>query len=191
MLIGVAFLAVYFGFMGIMIYYRIALPEPSGKESDPFVLMEEYINGQDTEVVLYGSDINFRKNMIRWTPVDVIDADKIHTNHKHVYLIVNDLDNEIDLTDDDCAELVEYADNNPWFSFVYLGKDKLGTFSELAHDKEGVNKGSLSFGYEYSNNSRIINKAIWDEGAESRSAEDTPALLGDNIISSIYRTSVT
>ena len=84
--------------------------------------------------------------------------------------------------------MIKFADNNPWFSFLYLGKEKLHTFSELAHDEEGVRTGSLSFGYEFFQNSRIIHEGIWDEEAVSHFGEANPTLLGDNIIGTIYRT---
>lgn len=186
-IIAAMLVTVLIGVTGIfMVYYTIIRPETSDPQPDMFVEQEEYINGTKTEILLYGHDIEFREHKIRWTPVNKLDTDKIHTNYDHVYLIINDWDEHVDLSDNDCNKLLEFADENPWFSFVYIGRDKLNIFSQLASDKNSSDD-ALSFGYEYYQGKRVVREDIWDQDSLNRYGEKEPTLLGDNIVSSMYR----
>lgn len=170
--------------LGMFIYYQVILPDESEMKPDPYVEKAEYIRESKTEMLIYGDDVHFRKHIIMWTPLTEINLEKIHSNYDNVYLIINDWDHHVDLSDNDCNKLLEFADENPWFSFVYIGKDKLNIFNQLANDGQDKIEDSLSFGYEYCDGRRVIRNDIWDQSCLDR---NDITLMGDNITSSIYR----
>ena len=141
------------------------------------------------DVLLYGDDIVFPRNL-NCEKVSNIEEDTISNDHRTVYLIINDLDGNLDLSKDEFVYLKEYADEHSNFNYYYLGTDKLDFIEETFQNCDQVcnfDERDMSSGYETREGDKMLIGGIWSKDDEECLTEDNPDMIGENLIWHMYQ----
>jgi hypothetical protein len=103
-----------------------------------------------SEILLYGDDIHFRE-AVKYKKIDDIDDATLKTDKtfKYHFLIVNDLNNNLKITEDDFIRLKKHADENQ-LNFYYIGEQYLNVLRELGFYGVAYNDENRSVAYTIS-----------------------------------------
>lgn len=178
-----------FGIVGIIVIaacafgiYRWKLSITPGDGSEARQKIEYLNEGVDFKLLLYGDDIDFPKEL-KYEKISSLECANWQKDNDCVYLIINDLNNNIDFDKDSYLEIKKYADKNLNFNFYYLGTDDLEMIQNNTEDCN-LNDTDMSFGYIVYEGNRLIHYGLWSEN-DNQYLDVNPDLLSENIYSRI------
>lgn len=137
------------------------------------------INDHPTNVMILGDDIQF-PDEFKYTKISKLDEDSLSKAdaYQYYFLIINDLDNSVYLSDEEIDLIWDYI-YNQHYSFIYLGEKYLSKWdnSQYIIDTEG----SQCVAYQSEGGSVIRVTGLWGE-EENEIYKEYQNLLGDMII---------
>lgn len=143
----------------------------------------EYLNNEvDLELLLYGEDIDFPKEL-EYSKIDSLKSENWQKDNDYVYLIINDLNGSIDFDKETYMQLIEYANKNTNFNFYYIGTDDLDMIRENTEDANMADE-DMSFGYVVNEGHRIIHLGLWTKN-DNQYLEMSPELLSECVYSGV------
>jgi len=132
-----------------------------------------------TDVMLLGDDIIFQRGFKAREITEVNDeALKRDTLHKYSFLIINDLQNNVNLTQDNIEMIRDYIYNKHYTVF-YLGDKYLSAWDDSQFITNVEGSRSVVFQNEVGQVVRIT--GLWGE-REAEMMQEYPNILGDVII---------
>ena len=134
---------------------------------------------KNVDIKLYGTDIQFEEDL-QYEKVQKIDSSVFESSKKYVYLIINNLDGNLNITDKELQLLKKLMDDNMNYNMIFFGKN-LEQLVKVGFLKEIDDKDDYSFGYLMSSGFRRGYRGIWNKEDE----EEFPDTLGKPIISTI------
>lgn len=153
---------------------------------DPYVDTLNYLNNDmNVKILFYGEDdIPFHKDM-EYTKIQLLDKETLMYDNNYIYLLINDLNGKLNVTEEQIQFLLNYANKNTNFNFYYIGtsafpylKSNLTDFS-----LDDTNK---SFGYIIYSGDRLQDYGLWKNN-DNEHYKNNPALLGESIIDNIFQ----
>ena len=165
-------------YVGLKIYFGIKV----SFTDEPNYHVEALNNKYDFELYTYGEDIVFPKGLI-YHKMDSLNLDEISLDHDYVYLIINDLNGSVNLSEESFLDLMHLADKYTSFNFQYIGREALPMINKNV-ESANLTSDDLSFGYIIGSGDRVISHGFWDAAGNNLLA-DKPNLLGDTIVSAI------
>ncbi len=166
----------------IVFYISSRNPEDEGKDTYDYAI--EYMQEESVNILLYGNDIAFRKG-VNYEIIPNLEELEETNNSVDTYVILNDLDGQLDLSQEDVVWLKDKADKDIHFSFFYIGKDKLELFQNGTFENFGKSEKDMSFGYVIYEGDRMTFKGIWNE-TDHYYYQKNKELLGENIMERIH-----
>ncbi len=122
----------------------------------------KYLNEEvDLTLYTYGEEIGFWDN-VEYQDLDILDVESISLESDYVYLIINDRNGSVGLTQEDVFTLQKFAQENLNFNFYYIGTEALGMFRR-AYPNVGYVDGGKSFFYNTAYGKRLPGGGIWRE----------------------------
>ncbi|MGN0164785.1 MAG: hypothetical protein ACI39R_01245 [Lachnospiraceae bacterium] len=141
--------------VGVKIYKESEIPEdPNGKyreegwasgEYEAYLVREKI----PTDIIWYGEwpGCDFEVP-VRFETEVTDEILKIRDGYQKVYVVVNDLDGNVGLTDEDYKLITNFINSDSRYNFTYLGKNRLDYLSELeGYGSEHINADELSIGF--------------------------------------------
>lgn len=134
----------------------------------------------DFKLLVYGDDIEFREEFEYQRIYDLKD-ETVFLDADCVYLIINDLGDNVRFDESDCIRLKEYADRHQNFNFYYIGAREIKMVAKVL-DSTSLNPDDCSLGYVIFDGSRVKSSGLWTGKDTIKPGSYN---LGDGIINSI------
>ena len=123
-------------------------------EEDIMIATQTY----PTQILIYGNKIDF-DSKLNITYINEISKDslKFDNNFSYQYIIINDLDDQINISDKELTLIGEIVRSNKHCNFIYLGSKELYKIknSGILIEELYYNPGDLSVGLFYENDELI------------------------------------
>lgn len=88
----------------------------------------------------------------------------IRDGFQHMYIVINDLDGSVTLTEDDYRLINSYVNSDSRYHFLYLGKEKLPQICEYGFgDKDMITEIDYSLGLYHSNERLISSWGVYTQ----------------------------
>ena len=139
-------------------------------------------NNYKTEFIVYGADIGFEDECYT-RKIDSLSMENIKSSNEYVYsvILINDLNNNVKLTESD-FEILYDASVNQKIDLFYLGSQYLEIFKEVGITSQPTLHNDLSIGVIYERGFRTEVVGLWDKEANKLYEELNPKLLSDIIL---------
>lgn len=168
--------------IGRYIYFFITSRIPNN-EPDGYDKAIEYLSKETvTDIVVYGDEIAFRETLEHDKIKSLKEVERFDADY--VYLVINDLNGNTNLTKEDIIFLKQTADQNVNFNFIYVGTDKLELFFSGIFEDYSTSDDDFSFSYVMFEGSRLTFSGAWTEDDEKCYKTDGE-LLGAEIVDTI------
>ena len=135
-----------------------------------------------TEFIVYGDDIGFEDECYT-RKIDSLNKDILALSDDYVYsaIIINDLNNNIELTEND-FEILYDASFNQKIDLFYFGSRYLEKFKEVGITVQPTLDSDLSIGVIYERGIRTEVAGLWDKELNNAYVESNPKLLSDILL---------
>ena len=118
----------------------------SAVERDILTVTDTY----PTLFIVYGDEIDFAPS-ISVKYIDEINSESLAISNDYCYgmIIVNDLNGQVDLSDNEWNEIYHLVNTNDQYNFFYLGDEEFAQMDELGFFPEAsaLTEGDLSIGF--------------------------------------------
>lgn len=159
--ITIAVIVGLFGVALLIISRNINTPDDVYDSYDQQIEMS--INSFPTDLVIYGDDCRLRKKAV-YRQVDSISDETLGSSGSYRFkvLIINDINDNADLTDDDFEVLRKYVIDGE-YHFYYFGTRYLEEFYEKEFLKLELQPESCGFGIRHvaDRTSFVVNEGMW------------------------------
>lgn len=161
----------------VFVVRRLVLSCLSDEKSTNVSFLE---NDVDFILLNYGEPVIYPDGLT-YTNTNTLEVSEEISKYDYVYLIINDHDSSIKLTEDEIRILCEVADKN--MNFIYIGTNYLKTFEKYLPNK-GIDENDMSIGYIVYEGSRLMSLGVWTKDYD-HVLETNKGALGESICISI------
>ena len=138
-----------------------------------------------TDIFVYGEDCKFRKN-VKFKQIDKLSEENLKSDKKYKVIVLNDLYDKTDLTDDDIAVLKKYVLEGD-YAFFYTGRKHMDTFIANGFATKHIVEGDIGFALRHSGGIVIQTDGLWDETSLEYYENNNSELLGESVFIFIER----
>lgn len=135
-----------------------------------------------TDIFILGDEIDFNDN-IKTTSIDKVSEAEIDGSGDYKVIILNDLNNNIKLSDDEICLLKDYISTNNYM-LIYLGEKYSATFDDESQDGIANVENNLAYIYYSWDSIPTRNVGAWTK-AEQEELTKYPGLLEEALLYSI------
>ena len=178
-IIAFALLILFFVIGGI---YFISKNDDKLYENSYEAYVQMVTDTYKTEFIVYGDDIGFEDECYT-RKIDSLNKDILALSDDYVYsaIIINDLNNNIELTEND-FEILYDASFNQKIDLFYFGSRYLEKFKEVGITVQPTLDSDLSIGVIYERGIRTEVAGLWDKELNNAYVESNPKLLSDILL---------
>ncbi len=174
------------GIFSVIIVIVIFVHSKMNKENDSSLADVDRISKmltttRKTDIFLVGSDIDFN-NKVSIKKIDTVAASEIIGSGDYKVIIVNDLNDEVVLSEDEIALLRDLIGRNNYM-LIYLGEKYSTTWDDTSLGIADV-KGNLCYIYYSWDGVPTRNVGVWSE-ADQEASKEYPLVLGESLLLSI------
>lgn len=139
-------------------------------------------NNYKTEFIIYGDEIGFEDECYT-RKIDTLSKENLESDNDFTYraLIINDLNNNIELTENDFKTLYE-ASYNYKIDLFYFGNRYFEQLKEAGITSQPLLESDLSIGVIYERDIRTEVVGLWDKELHKIYLENNPKLLADVLL---------
>lgn len=155
----VGIIAILLGIVALVQVINKTTSNDDNVSNSPKSIFETY----KTEVIVYGDEILLDEGCVV-RQIDNISNENIipTSDFQYTFLILNDIDGELDLSDESILTIKENIDNNGLRMF-YFGKDYLDKFVELGVFHQPFLEPDMSLGVVFERNIKTEVVGTWTE----------------------------
>ena len=163
------------------------LPMPFGNKKTPSSAEEDahiiYENRMDA--MLYGQNIDLNTELVRFRKLNSITSETISrpSGSKFSYLVINDLDDSIVLSDEEIRMINEYI-QTPGSAVLYFGNKYLNAWDQPGWGPPAMLENIVELSVEYTNEKGTIIRCIgtWTEVDNKEHPEALPSIILDKMV---------
>ncbi len=178
---GISCVVLLLGYVLLILFGALQVPSFLKKEetmTDMERIKQVIEKSIPTDVVIRGEDIMFEDGL-EHRNIGNINEQTLETKKEYQVVIINDLNNEISLSNEEITYMKEKIGQNDTM-LLYLGRNYATTFD--AEEKESANiSGNLGFTYYSIDGEPKRNIGCWDESIEAERTE-YPDSLGSTVL---------
>ena len=139
-------------------------------------------NNYKTEFIIYGDEIGFEDECYT-RKIDTLSKENLESDNDFTYraLIINDLNNNIELTENDFKTLYE-ASYNYKIDLFYFGNRYFEQLKEAGITSQPLLESDLSIGVIYERDIRTEVVGLWDKELHKIYLKKNPKLLADVLL---------
>src|SRR5690554_4514493 len=134
----------------------------SDSSDDDYSKDIKILNNFQIDIMIYGEDIPFNNNLIT-RKINSINSLTFSQSNKKQILILSDLNNSLNISDEELLVIKDNMDNNNNFDFYYLGTEKLGRLKELEFFTEDRPVGDYCLAIVFYEGRREYFTGVWAE----------------------------
>ncbi len=166
--------------VGIFVH-RIITDKSDEKEIDVDRISKMLSTTRKTDIFVAGEEINFN-NKVNTISIDEVTMDKINGTGDYKVIILNDLNNMVELTENEINLLTEliHTDN---YMLIYLGEKYSTTWDNTSYGIANV-EGNLCYSYYSWGGVPYRNVGAWTL-IDQEASKDYPLMLGETLLLSI------
>lgn len=170
----------------ILVATRV-LPVPFGRKA-PLSSDERnaiVINENKLDAMLYGQNIDLNTELVRFRKLNSITSETISrpSGSKFSYLVINDLDDSIVLSDEEIRMINEYI-QTPGSAVLYFGNKYLNAWDQPGWGPPAMLENIVELSVEYTNEKGTIIRCIgtWTEIDNKEHPEALPSIILDKMV---------
>lgn len=134
-----------------------------------------------TDIFIVGEQIDFN-NKITTKNINEVSKSKISGNGDYTVIIVNDLNDEVELSEDEIELLKDLISKNNYM-LIYLGEKYSTTWDDESYGIADI-EGNLCYIYYSWDGVPTRNVGVWTE-TDQEASKDYPLMLGESLLLSI------
>jgi len=147
--------------LGVILASRNKEPAESSNEMDAKIIRDNHM-----DVMLYGEEIDLNTAVIRFRKLNSISSETLKgpDGTRFSYLVINDLDGSITLSEDEIKIVDDYL-QTPGVGLLYLGKKYLTAWNQPEWGPVASLDNTVELSAEYTNEKGHISRGIgtWTE----------------------------